>query len=306
IRKEVDSKVTVKWNGEPFDINQKGELTFTIPAKEVFKVVHVDVSDEDNQSLKIVFSNPLVRDQELDGLVEVESASSLQYAVDGNVLKVFFDQPIDGTKFVEVFPGITSTHGLRLERGYATKVVFEQIKPEVRLLHSGTILPASQNLKLNFQAVNLSRVDVKVYRIFQNNVLQFLHDNELNGGYSLRKVALPIAKQTIDLRTNKMTNYKKWNSYAVDLSSLINPEPGAIYRVEFTIKKAYSLYSCDASEVPQGEQDATGPQESESDSEDFDEWEDYDYYDYYYDWRERENPCSQSYFSNNKIATNVL
>lgn len=306
IRKEVDSKVTVKWNGEPFDINQKGELTFTIPAKEVFKVVHVDVSDEDNQSLKIVFSNPLVRDQELGGLVEVESASSLQYAVDGNVLKVFFDQPIDGTKFVEVFPGITSTHGFRLERGYATKVVFEQIKPEVRLLHSGTILPASQNLKLNFQAVNLSKVDVKVYRIFQNNVLQFLQDNELNGGYSLRKVALPIAKQTIDLRTNKMTNYKKWNSYAVDLSSLINPEPGAIYRVEFTIKKAYSLYSCDASEVPQGEQDATGPQESESDSEDFDEWEDYDYYDYYYDWRERENPCSHSYFSNNKIATNVL
>src|SRR5690606_25927416 len=111
---------------------------------------------------------------------------------------------------------------------------------------------------------------------------------------------------TIDLRTNKMTNYKKWNSYAVDLSSLINPEPGAIYRVEFTIKKAYSLYSCDASEVPQGEQDATGPQESESDSEDFDEWEDYDYYDYYYNWRERENPCSHSYFSNNKIATNVL
>lgn len=37
---------------------------------------------------------------------------------------------------------------------------------------------------------------------------------------------------------------------------MIKPEPGAIYRVEFTIKKAYSLYKCDASaeEEPEAEE----------------------------------------------------
>lgn len=305
VRGASDSEVTVKWDGESYDIERKGEMTFPIPAAGKFQVVHVSVSDEDNQSLKINFSNPLSRDQDFSGLVAVESAPNLQYAVDGNVLKVFFDQPLDGTLLLEVFPGIASADGYKMPKGYAARVMFRQMKPEVRLLNSGTILPSSSNLKLNFETVNLSKVDVRVYKIFENNVLQFLQDNELNGSYDLRKVALPMARKTIDLTTNKMVNHKKWNPWSLDLSSLINPEPGAIYRVEFSFKKSYSLYTCEATDIPEGEP-AEPEEEEQHVPESDDDWNDYDYYSYYYDWSQRENPCSRSYYSDNKVATNVL
>jgi hypothetical protein len=50
-------------------------------------------------------------------------------------------------------------------------------------------------------------------------------------------VAQPIAKSTLNLKENTLLNLSKWNTFALDLSKIITPEPGAIYRVEFVYKK---------------------------------------------------------------------
>ncbi|KGO91552.1 alpha-2-macroglobulin family protein [Flavobacterium subsaxonicum] len=310
-RKAQDSKIKISWNGKPYDIDREGSEEYTVPGKDNFKVITIEPAAGDNQTLLINFSDPIRKDQDFSGLVAVESANNLKYSVDGNLLKVFFPEPLNGSFLVEVFQGIESTEGFKTKNTWSQKVVFEQLAPEVRFIKSGTILPASSNLKLNFEAVNLSKVDVKVYRIFENNVMQFLQDNELNGNYSLRKVALPVAKKTLDLTTNKLLNYGKWNAYAIDLSTLITPQQGAIYRVEITVKKSYSLYKCDASDTDTAAASAQSEDEDEDreDEEDYgdnNEDEYYDYYPYDYDWDQRENPCSSSYFYDRKVSTNVL
>ncbi|WPO80602.1 alpha-2-macroglobulin family protein [Flavobacterium sp. KACC 22761] len=214
------------------------------------------------------------------------------------------EQIVVGDLLVEVFQGIESQYGKKLDANYSEKISFDQIKPSVRFIKNGTILPSSNNLKLNFEAVNLRAVDVKVYKIYKNNILQFLQYNELNGGQNLKKVAQPVAKTTLNLVESKLTNPSKWNTFALDLSKIIKPEPGAIYRVEFEYKKKYSLYKCETTE---------GDQDESEDEEEVDEndinYSGNSYDDYYYDdyeWRESQDPCSNSYFYNAKIATNIL
>ncbi|WP_372339329.1 alpha-2-macroglobulin [Flavobacterium sp. MFBS3-15] len=322
-RKAHDSKVKIFWNGKPFDIETEGSDEFDIPGKDNFKVLNLQASESDNQTLLINFSDPVRRDQDFSGLVAVQhflqageendtgitvvdDVKNLKYAVDGNLLKVFFPDPLNGMYSIEIFQGIESQDGFKTKVTHKENVVFEQLKPQVKFLKSGTILPASSNLKINFQAVNLSAVDVKVYRIFENNVMQFLQDNEIESGYGLRNVALPVAKTKLVLNTNKTLNYGKWNSFALDLSKIIKPEPGAIYHIEMSMKKAYSLYKCDESDTSQQSEE---PEEDEEDEEeDFSVYDDgdNDYYYYDYDWQERENPCSNSYFYDRQIETNVL
>ena len=171
-----------------------------------------------------------------------------------------------------------------MDSNYTEKITFDQIKPSVRFIKNGTILPSSNNLKLNFEAVNLSAVDVKVYKIYKNNILQFLQYNQLNGSQNLKKVAQPIAKTTLKLNESGLINPTRWNTFALDLSKIITPEPGAIYRVEFVYKKKYSLYKCETSETDDSNED-----EEEIDENDvnysgnsYDDYE-YDYGDY--DWR---------------------
>src|SRR5690606_9453165 len=106
---------------------------------------------------------------------------------------------------------------------------------------------------------------------------------ELNGAQNLRRVGQPVAKKTISLKDNKLSNSGKWNAYALDLSKLISPEPGAIYRVEFAYKKAYSLFACE-----NGQTDETDPEYEEVDENDINYSYGYDdyYYEDDYEWRE--------------------
>ncbi|PAM92054.1 hypothetical protein B4N84_24885 [Flavobacterium sp. IR1] len=358
------SNVEIIYDGDDFDIDQKGQIDFPITSINEFKVVNVEVQEGTNQSVQINFSEPLEKGQDFKGLVAIENTNNLKFSTQGNVLKVYFNnekpaqevvhevevkseveavavdsasvvtdeanigidsaavavpveevqveavaeaepaKTLSGELLLEIFQGIESQYGKKMAENYSQKITFDQIKPSVRFVKNGTILPSSNNLKLNFEAVNLKAVDVKVYKIYKNNILQFLQYNELNGSQNLKKVGQPIAKTTLNLKENSLSNLSKWNTFALDLSKIITPEPGAIYRVEFIYKKAYSLYRCDGSEEEQ-----TPEEEEEVDENDVNysgnSYDDYgDYYDY--DWRESENPCSNSYYYSAKIATNIL
>lgn len=300
-----DSKILISWNGKPFDIDQKGELEFEIAGKNNFKVIGTEVGDSENQSLFINFSDPIKKGQNLSGLVQVENTDNLRFSIEGNLLKVFFNEPLKGLLQVEVFQGIQSEDGYKMKHNYLEKVLFEQMKPNVRFIKNGTILPNSNNLKVNFEAANLKAVDVKVYKIHSNNILQFLQDNEINGKRNLRKVATPVATQTINLMDKKLPNYSKWNAFALDLASIISVEQGAIYRVELSFKKSYSLYKCEGNS-----EDSEEEYYAENDTFEVRSANEYDYYDYYwyddYEWQDRQDVCSDSYFRRGSVGTNVL
>ncbi|GIQ59365.1 membrane protein [Flavobacterium collinsii] len=270
--------------------------------------------------LKVYFSNTAPAKKEVPVQVEESAAIAVDSATvvvdstatvtDSAVVVVQNEEEtqepepvLSGELLLEVFQGIESQYGKKMDANYTEKITFDQIKPNVRFVKNGTILPSSNNLKLNFEAVNLSAVDVKVYKIYKNNILQFLQYNELNGSQNLKKVAQPVAKTTLNLVESKLINPAKWNTFALDLSKIITPEPGAIYRVEFVYKKKYSLYKCETSTG-----DSEGEEEEEVDEDDVN-YSGNSYDDYYYDdydWRESQDPCSGSYYYNARIATNIL
>jgi uncharacterized protein YfaS (alpha-2-macroglobulin family) len=321
-----ESNVAISYDGNDFDIDQKGEMDYLVAAKDNFKVVKVEIPEGDIQSLFINFSDPLQKGQDFSGLVAIQNTQNLKFVVQGNLLKVFFNnevpqnsqettdyneygtpekslKEISGEVLVEVFQGILNEDGQKMTRNFSTKVSFEQIKPNVRFAKNGTILPSSNNLKLNFEAVNLSSVDVKVYKIYKNNILQFLQDNDLKGSQNLKRVAQPIAKTNLNLKENRLLNLGKWNTFALDLSKIITPEPGAIYRVEFSFKKAYSLYKCQSTEK---EEDQELEEEVDEKDVNYSNNNYDDYYDEDYQWREKEDPCTKSYYYNTKTGTNIL
>ena len=80
---------------------------------------------------------------------------------------------------------------------------FAQEKPQVRLVGRGVILPSSENgLVLPFEAVSLEAVEVEVFKIYDNNILQFLQTSELDGQntYELRRVGRVVRRQMVPLQ----------------------------------------------------------------------------------------------------------
>jgi len=332
INREIeDSKVNIAWNGKAIRAENKGTNFITIPGKNNFTIVETNVIQNPEQYLSINFSDPLKKQQNFAGLVTIQNAKDPKYIVDGNVLKVYPNNKLVGEIRVDVFTGIKNTDGFKLKDPFTQTLTFEELKPQIRLISNGSILPNSQDLKFNFEAVNLSKVDVRIIKIFEDNVLQFLQENNMNSNYenSIKRVGRRIAKETITLIDDETQNTGKWKAYSIDLSKYLSADPGTIYRVELSFKRDYSLYDC------------TSINEN-SDSDEDDYYDDYYYDDYYeddfyasedlseeeqeireerywdnlsynykntnYRWRDRDNPCTNSYYNLNSrtVAANLI
>ncbi len=321
-----DSEIEINWSGKKHGIDNKGSAKKQIPGISNFTIVNVEVIQTPEQHLAINFSDPLKKQQNFKGLVAIQNTKTLKYVVDGNVLKVYPDSRVIGNVQVDVFQGIKNTDNYKLKKVFSENIAFEQVKPAVRLVSSGVILPNSNNLKFNFEAVNLKAVDVRVIKIFENNVLQFLQENNLDGldRYSIRRVGRRVAKKTMTLVKSEIENNGKWKTYAIDLSKMIQSDPGAIYRIELSYKKDYSLYKCDGNQIDSDDNDDyyeedfyyDDSQYNTAESKDADEREEqywdnliYNYQNYrYYNWKDRENPCKEAYYhnDNNIVSANIL
>jgi hypothetical protein len=305
-RMEDDAEILVSWNGKAIGADIENEKSILIPGKNNFKVTKVNIVNGKQQYISINFSDPLKKSQNFQGLISVENVTQPKFVVDGNVLKVFTGQQLTGTANVEVFEGIKNTDGYKLKERFTNTLLFEELKPQVRLVSSGSILPNSQNLKFNFEAVNLKAVDVRVIKIFEDNVLQFLQRNNLNSQSEVKTVGRRIAKETIQLIQDESQNTKSWKAYSIDLSKLFKADPGAIYRIELDFNRAYALYECENT-VPVENDESFQEGLSEEEKEEL-YWDNklYSYKNYSYNWRERNNPCSDSYYNNKTISQNLI
>ena len=315
-----DTKLVVSWDGSPIKVDSKGNNAITVPGKSNFKVLSFEVKNEAVQYLSVHFSDALKKQQIFDGLVTLQHVKKPRFIVNGNELKVFPDTKLVGNVLVTVFHGIKNSEDYKLKNNTIETVAFEQKKPQVRLISNGTILPNSKALTFNFEAINVKAVDIRIIKIFEDNVLQFLQENNLNSNnkYAIKRVGRSVAKKTITLIPSKEVNPQKWQSYSVDLSKMIAAEPGAIYRVEISYTKRQAFYNCTesgketANVLSPEELDAAAYEDLiEAKNEDQREemyWDNilYRYKKNSYNWRERNNPCHDYYYENRVLTQNLL
>jgi len=320
-RSESASSVEIKWNGKALEVKDNdGSVHREIPALGDFKVLEVNAITQPEQFIEVQLSDPLSANQNLNGLVMLDGASNnLRTLIDDNILKIYPINRLTGEHTLVISEGIKNAAGYLLGEQSTHSLLFEDLKPSVRYLHSqGSILPSSGAAILPFEAVNLKAVDVKIIRIYEQNIPQFLQVNQLDGERELRRVGRLIAKKKINLNEDKKMNLSNWNRFDLDLSDMLKSEPGAIYRVEIAFRQEYSNYSCGLAANSSDELSFT---EEESDwefaTEEASFWDFYDdyYYDEYYyddyyydyDYNERDNPCNKAYYINQRpISTNIL
>lgn len=325
-RAEDDATIEVSWNGKAIDAKDtKGSNTLSIPGRNNFKIIAIDQTRGANASLAINFSDPLQEKQNFAGLVTIKRAGNLRFEVDGNVLNVFPENRIVGNSLVEVFQGIKSTDGYKLKNPFAETVSFEQLKPAIKAITNGVILPNSSSTPFYFEAVNLSHVDVRIIKIYESNVLEYLQENTMNdrSTYNLKKVGRRIAKKTIPLSRKQDLDAGQWKAHGMDLSEIFKADPGSLYRVEISYKKDYVLYECTAESADTIDKDSYEEYyedsyyeedytEAESDDEDAREeqyWDNriYSWRRQVYNWKQEDNPCHQAYYQESRfINSNIL
>lgn len=308
-RKEQERTLLLKVDKDLPGTEKLKDYEMTISSLNDFKYLNHTVVQYPSQHIRLNFSDPIKPGQDLSGLITINNTDELRMEIENTSILVYPSKNLYGSRKLQIFPGIQNIRGLKLKETKDFTLQFRNEKPQVQVIGDGNIIPLNEKLMLPFKAISLSAVDVKVVKIPEQNVMQFLQTNNYDGNNELYRVGEVVARKKMDLEA--ATTLKDWNNYSLDLSELIKPEPGSMYRVYLSYEKDYSLYEC--------------PEEPEAEEEEGDYWYYDDYYydrsdrsaydreDYYfryprgYRWNERDNPCHVSYYRDENFETrNVL
>ncbi len=312
LRKDSRSDLFLKWDGDPIGIEKEGQKSIRIPAKGEFVVLDVVVNHSPQQFVKIHFSDPLLPNQFLEGLVYLED-NDVTIVADKQVLTIYPTERIVGSDQLYIESGIKNSKGNRLDASGKHRLYFEDIAPDLELIGEGNIIPKTGNTHFPFAAINLTSVDITITKVFEDNMIQFLQTNNYDGTYQLRRVAREVYEERVDLDLEGDLDLHNWNNFSIDLSKYVEMDLGAIYRIQLSAKKEYSLFECTTLTIE--DEDLTAFNFTSENEE----WNEYDweggyyYYDYYdeYDYYEddydnRNDPCQDYFYRNKTISRNIL
>lgn len=301
--REKPSELIVSWNGKAIDVDDSGTKKVEVPPLNAFNVIETNVVQQPEQCIHIRFSDPLLKTQDLEGLIVLDNDAKLRLEIDGNVIKGWTSTRISGDIKLDVHGGIKSSNYIALKNSENFLLQFTNAEPKVRLIGKGVIVPQNNTLEFPFEAISLKAVDVQVIQVYRDNIMQFFQDNNIRGSSELRRVGRLVYNGKVDLTSSEPVNFNEWNTFKIDLAKLVEIDQGSIYRVQLQFKKDYSLYNCSEKTT-----DGINENISISSEEDYKtEWDSPGWYGSYYypdgyNWKERDNPCHVSYFNSDRFV----
>ena len=300
-RTESIGSVEVVADGRSVGIENIVKSEIQVPSITDFVINSSSITPAPNQTIEIAFSELIEPNQILDGLIEVKGLSSFTTQIEENVVKVFPNVDMEGKVEVTVYPGIKSVSGVLNRKKELILLYAGTTLPAVEIIGKGNILPESDGLNIPFKAIGLREVQVKIIKIYENNISSFLQENnDIDSRYNLRYAGRPILKKTISLNTNSSLNLNMWNTFSLDLTDLVSFDRGSIYRVEFLFRKHNTVnYASGSSETVDGISENEEAYYSNTDRYYYNEDPSY----YSGIWDDRDDPAKDAYYYSNRFPS---
>lgn len=296
-RSEEETRLQVSFDAGQLNFDAPEPQEIAIPKLREFKLLSAERHDAVQPYIGVEFSAPLSPEQELDGLITIDRLDRVRIERKGTNVKVFYDPKGLTDIVLRVSELVRCQDGQTLAGEVEQHFKQEVIPPAVEIPLHGTILPDGRNLTLPFRAVNLAAVDVEVVKIYADNLMAFLQDNEINTSYRLRRFGRLIFKRTVRLDKDKSLDLHRWQHFSVDLKNLFRQERGAIYNIRLSFRKAYSLYDrTEAADFRMTEGMTAADRDRWDENYAYIDWKapDYDWGEY--EWEERDDPSKASYY----------
>lgn len=302
----------ILFKGKEIESDTDIEKTYEIPQAQKFEVLETQVFQGEEQYVKIVFSEPLERTQNFEGIITLGDLPQFRTLVESNFLYIYPPVKQSGTLQLTVNEGIKNVANKNLSKIFTKSILFEEQKPAIRLIGKGMIVPSSNGLIFPFEAVNVKAVEVIILKVHGQNITQFFQTNSYGDKYGpseLRKVGKRVLHKLIPITQTNTADYNNWKRYDLDLSELIKAEPSAIFQVMVSFKQNHTTYSCEGKPdySPILAQNLSSEEEITEHNNSF---EGYDYYDSYYpdnyNYDDRDNPCTVSYYTSSNTSQSSL
>lgn len=317
-RGKAASEVVLSIRGEAagFETRQT-EVKEPIAAQGVFELSSVSPDPMTDRTVRLVFTEPVDREQDLSGLLRFASGRTYSSRIEGNQIYLFLENGQLGTEELLVEPSIRSAAGNLLAAAGRYELQMGAVEPGLRPVGEGVVMPHQGPRYFTFEAIGLNAIRFELFKIYAGNVGQFLGQHALDMGqddWSLRTLGQVVASDRIELsELGQAGSDGRWTRYALDLGKYVQGDEGALYQVRLGFGLEDANNSCGSRLADYGLEAGTTGEEDRfriGFPEGASMMGDYYGIDGNYEgfeWDDREDPCKPAYYNRDRfVSRNVL
>ncbi|EJW95065.1 hypothetical protein EVA_16828, partial [gut metagenome] len=206
-------KVSVSDN--KFGLEKGDLLSVTVPEQNDFSLYDIKYISDSRRYVEATFTKRIDTNQEIKGLAFIANNKQENVTVDGNKLRLYPDASSSGNDIINVHinQGIKAIDGNQLKESIVKQIDMGDNNPKAIFVGNGVILPTTSELSVPFKSVNLRGVTVRVIKIMEQNIGQFLQTNQLDDDGELMRVGRLVAQKTIFLDDGNV-DLSHWNTFA--------------------------------------------------------------------------------------------
>ncbi len=286
----------LRWKHQLSASEFAAERVLTLPEPERLSVLSTRFDDQDGQRFSVNFSQPLAN-QELFGLVKLND-QDVRARIHGNRLDIFPANKLSGVVKLWLADTLKSAKGQALGSIYQHELQVSALLPEVKFIGNGYILPQAERLLIPVEATNVSAVQLRIFRIFPDNIPQLLRDtneNLLTNQWTQQGLGRYIAERTLPLKDAIRDTTAVWQ---LDVTDLVGQYRGSVLSIEARVLPQHSLYPCDQKLADEPLTPLTRLSYDGYDKESEIPWRLWKFYQIRgdYDWDQRNNPCNDAFY----------
>ena len=296
-RGDSDSRLELVLDGKPLNSKTKVVRNLDVYAKGVFKATEVKV-DQANKTATVFFTQPL-KQRNIDGFVSVSPQMGYRSEIVGNKIVFYFDtsnlwdyqlSEIELT----IGSGIKDENGNSLGEECVFTLDLTDLAPKVRWTEDGVIVPEVGDATVYFDAICLNSVVLRIVRVFDDNILSFYQNNDLEETYGIRNAGRLVKKVTLTLDNPTPT---QWRSFPIVLSDYVDVKAGEMYQLILDFGPADYAFATEESKNLTLENEALEARYWDGEASS------YKNYDYDGDW---DDPLSISYYNWVSAQKNII
>jgi uncharacterized protein YfaS (alpha-2-macroglobulin family) len=316
---KIPDQVMIGWSGKAVGSNDRGENLLRLPVGDKFEVI--DVRNTESGVIEVVFSTPVKENLNVLSYISVTNYNSasngaIRYRIDDNIIRLYAgngDFPA-GT-VLNVREELSDSHGRQLAEAVQYTVPGKWDLPELRFTGRGTILATDQGSVMAVETRNLTGLFVDAFRIYGDNMIQFLQVNAMNGRDELERVGESVWTKEFNFDW-KADDQNRWTRRGLDLSALAAKYPGEMFYIRMTFRHRHIKYDAPDADIsgaafPSDDFEPIVPPDERKNSSYWDYYDNDAQSSWYTRYQNRENPNNPAYYEslgdhNITVGRNVL
>ena len=158
----------------------KEELKYetTIPSKDKFQIVLVEALYEDDKGYINITTNQQVADQNIEKLITIQPALDVKIEAHESGFYVRGNFQSGNSYRILINKELKGIFGGTIKEDYQQDLAFGEQEPNISFANKmGIYLTSKGEKNVAINIINIPEVKVKIYKIYENNILSFLRNN---------------------------------------------------------------------------------------------------------------------------------